>query len=137
MDQPQPGSSDPDLSLDLPDWSDGLPGGMLSSGLNEDLGMLPRPSSTTLPELEGEEEQGRRTRKRDREMAEQESFETLLAELGREETGQIDNWRGPGSSGKPSAAAARNKASRERQRRERLNDWCELVHCHASACLHL
>ena len=124
MDQPQAGNSDADLSLDMPDWSDGLPGGMLGPGLSaEDLGMPPRPSSSNQPEPEGDEEQGRRKRKRDRDLAEQESFETLLAELGREDTAQLDNWRAPGSSGRPSAAAARNKASRERQRRERLNDW--------------
>ena len=122
---PGPSESSPaDLSLDIPDWNDSLPAGMLGSGLQEDLGMLPRPSSSNLPEPEAEEELGRRKRKRERDQAEQESFETLLAELGREDNAQLDTWRAPGSGGRPSAAAARNKASRERQRRERLNDWC-------------
>ena len=60
--------------------------------------------------------------------AEQETFESLLAQLGQDEDAELlENKRSAGS--KPSATAARNKASRERQRRERLNDWSGLPFC--------
>ena len=74
-------------------------------------------------------------RKRDAEAAEQETFESLLFQLGQDDAQQpVDGRAAP--SGKPSAAAARNKASRERQRRERLNDWWVLASCDGERSLH-
>ena len=65
-------------------------------------------------------------RKRKRDRAEQESVESILAQLGRdddEDSPDEDKRPARSTSGKATAAsAARNKACRERQRRERLNE---------------
>lgn len=66
-------------------------------------------------------------RKRKRERADQESVESILAQLGRDEDDDSpfeDRRPARTASGTKAtaASAARNKACRERQRRERLND---------------
>ena len=125
MDPPEGSSSGAHPGLDLPGWS--TSGGL---GTLDDLNVLQQGSG------ELGDSPGRRGRKRDAEAAEQDTFESLLFQLGSADGAQMldggpgDNLasepgpaepRAPAS--KPSAMAARNKASRERQRRERLNDW--------------
>ena len=68
-------------------------------------------------------------RKRKRDRTEQESVESILAQLGREEDDDSPYedkraQRTTSGSKATAASAARNKACRERQRRERLNDRC-------------
>ena len=150
MDGPQGSTSA--RGLDLADWTQGHGA---SFGNLDDLPALradsPPPASTDSP--------GTRGRKRDAEAAgvclsctrlaaqlesppqqqinySQSGQPGVLAQLGRDDGAQLDGKRT--ATGKPSANAARNKACRERQRRERLNDWSAppLVSCAASQSRH-
>lgn len=89
--------------------------------------------ATPTQPLHGSPEHEAALRKRKRERADQESVESILAQLGREEEDDspYEDKRPQrttsGSHKATAASAARNKACRERQRRERLNDRCGVV----------
>ena len=92
----------------------------------------PRPQENidAIPVTAQQLQEAEMNRKRKLELAERESLEMFLAQLGSEEAGASVSEAEPGMRRKDSFEkeakqdTARNKACRERARRERLNDRC-------------
>lgn len=122
----------PNEALSSPAQFNGLYDDLLSFDLP-----APRPAPQenidAIPVTAQQLQEAEMNRKRKLELAERESLEMFLAQLGSEEAGASVSEAEPGMRRKDSFEkeakqdTARNKACRERARRERLNDRCYLA----------